>query len=206
MFAEPFCLENDGLLDEDPNCNFAYYARSFIESIKSNIENDIKILHYCHGPHIAKILIISALKSLRERDILKSNLRDSILTGKKAYWNKMKVYLLYNEYAELEKAFVCNKSLIQYRADFLKPNSLSSAFPLRGTLKVDIIIDSIIPLEERDWASAHNSLYCLMGSFSVCIHSKVMRLVSVNKRFNYYFQYSSVLRNGPLGGMTGAPN
>ena len=118
MFAEPFCLENDGLLDEDPNCNFAYYARSFIESIKSNIENDIKILHYCHGTHIAKILIISALKSLRERDILKSNLRDSILTGKKAYWNKMKVYLLYNEYAELEKAFVCNKSLIQYRADW----------------------------------------------------------------------------------------
>ena len=118
MFAEPFCLENDGLLHEDPNCNFAYYARSFIESIKSNIENDIKILHYCHGTHIAKILIISALKSLRERDILKSNLRDSILTGKKAYWNKMKVYLLYNEYAELEKAFVCNKSLIQYRADW----------------------------------------------------------------------------------------
>ncbi len=83
MFAEPFCLENDGLLDEDPNCNFAYYARSFIESIKSNIENDIKILHYCHGTHIAKILIISALKSLRERDISKSNLRDSIWTGKK---------------------------------------------------------------------------------------------------------------------------
>ena len=33
-----------------------------------------------------------------------------------------------------------------------------------------------------------------------------MRLVSVNKRFNYYIQYSSVLRNGPLGGMTGASN
>ena len=58
------------------------------ESIKSNIENDIKILHYCHGTHIAKILIISALKSLRERDILKSNLRDSILTGKKVTGTK----------------------------------------------------------------------------------------------------------------------
>jgi hypothetical protein len=40
------------------------------------------------------------------------------LTGKNAYWNKMKLYLLYNEYAELEEAFVGNKSLIQYRADW----------------------------------------------------------------------------------------